>query len=674
MSLPVDMDPDEVEAFLQDTDDQLLVLNQSVVRLESEADNQELLQAVFRAAHTLKGNAGLIHHERMARLTHALETVLDRVRKGALSVTPELVDVILGCIDLLEALKQEVVTRSESGVDVVGAIDWLQAYQGAKGEGPAQATKKLDLTIDEETQVRLTNNSSLSALHVVATIEERSIAPAVRIYQMITALAKLAEIIRCCPTLEDVERETEARVFEALALTTSDPKVVQSTLEDISDIESVQVEAIGASRPAAGAFRKVAPNSVQTPDLKADSRVRISIEQLDHLMNLAGELVVSRTHLAQVEADIRQSNDAQGTQNELLLRDVTTQMGRLIDQLAEEVMRARMVPVGPLFAKFPRLVRDVSRSLNKQVELVIEGQDTELDRSIIETIGDPLIHLLRNAVDHGLETLEERERVGKPPKGTVVLSASQREGYIVITVADDGHGIDPDNMRRTAVSKGMLNEEAAASLSDQEAIDLIFLSGVSTAEKVTNLSGRGVGMDIVRTSIERLNGSVDVRSQVGLGTTVEITLPLTMAIVPSMLVSVGEGIYAVPLSLVADVHRMRDVTVQTIRGREAVVLRNELLPLFRLRNLLALGDGRPSKNDGYIVVLRWGRMSAGVVVDGLIGSQDVVIKSLGPLTGNWRGLAGGSILGSGKIALILDVPELFRFAARRQDRLMREAS
>lgn len=404
------------------------------------------------------------------------------------------------------------------------------------------------------------------------------------------------------------------------------------------------------------------PAEASTPRVSLENRVRVGIDQLDRLMNLTGELVVSRTHLLQIESDLQA---AYGGDDLTQLNQVATQLSRGIDQLHEEVMRARMVPVASLFNKYPRLVRDVARRMDKQVDLVIEGQDTELDRSVIEAIGDPIVHLLRNAVDHGIEPPEERARVGKPAKGTVVLSAQQQEGRILICVSDDGGGIDSEKLRRKAVATGLMSQEAAEALSEAEAIELLFRSGVSTAQEVTDVSGRGVGMDIVRTNIERLSGSTEIHTTLGEGTTFELSLPLTLAIVPAMLVITAGNVYAVPLSSVVEVQRLELDQVQTIDGKEVVRLRNQVLPLLRLRRLFRLNGHDAPKDIGQLVVMRWGRVSAGLLVDELVGNQEVVIKSLGPLLRGTRGLAGGSILGSGRIALILDIPALIKLAQRR---------
>lgn len=658
MTLEFDLTPEELEVFIQDADDQLAVMNESLVLLEANQGDPETLQAIFRAAHTLKGAAGLIQHERMAHLTHALETVLDRLRKGHLSVTAELVDVMLASVDMLMALKEEVVTLQESGVDVDAAVEWLQTFD-------------LDENAHHDPQ-HSPVPAAPSALHpdsgafeVVVTIEESSFAPGARLYQVLSALNALGQVLHSEPAPEEVEEGSEKREIRAVVATDRPVEDLYDALGAISEVAAVKIEeAPSAQMPqkADGQRNLSAPVASGPGLLSLDDRVRIGVQQLDELMNLTGELVVGRTHLMQIEADLERRYEDPSVGS---LGQVSLQLSRIIDQLAEEVMRARMVPVASLFAKFPRLVRDLSRTLGKEVELVIQGQDTELDRKVIEAMGDPLIHLLRNAVDHGLESPEERERSGKPRQGRIVLAARQHEGHILVTVSDDGRGIDPRVLRHAAMERGYLTEEAAASLSDEEAIELIFRSGMSTAKQVTDLSGRGVGMDIVRANIERLNGSIEVYSRVGEGTTFELTLPLTLAIVPSMLVNVGGGVYAIPLSAVVDVQSLEGKDTSTIEGRQVVVLRGHVLPIIRLADLFD-GHCRSDVSEGRMVVVRWGRLEAGFVVDGLIGNQDVVIKSLGPLLGEIQGFAGGSILGNGTIALILDVPSLFRLALRLQ--------
>jgi two-component system chemotaxis sensor kinase CheA len=669
MPLTFDVSPDEIEAFLEDTNEQLALLDQAVVELEARSDDEALLQAIFRAAHTLKGNAGLIQHHRMAELTHALETVLDRLRKGQLEVTPGLIDVVLASVDALKALKEELITREESAVDVAEAVRRLHDYHEEQ-EAPSAAHQSADL-VTPEVRALLGAPDAPPAYRVTAAVDATSIAPAARIYQLHAALGTLAEVLATSPPADDIEMGTTATRYEALVLSregAEDLAAAVVAIPEIIDVQVVRQATPPAARPPAEQAPPAAGSApaAGTHPIELETKVRVGVDQLDRLMNLTGELVVSRTQLLQVANDPAALHSDQGISD---LNQVTVQLSRIIDQLHEEVMRARMVPVSSLFIKFPRLVRDVSRRLGKKIDLFIEGQETELDRSVIEAIGDPIIHLLRNAIDHGIESTEERLRAGKPETGTVRLSAQQHEGHIRITIADDGRGIDAAQMRRSAVEKGQLTAEAAEALSDGEAVELIFRPGLSTKEQVTDLSGRGVGMDIVRANIERLNGSVEIHTEVGVGTAFELTLPLTLAIIPAMLVTTGDNTFAIPLSSVVEVHRLTPGQIQTVEGAEVIRLRDQVLPLLRLRNLLRLpspdgGNGHHG-SPGQIVVIRWGRVEAGLMVDALIGNQEVVIKSLGPLLTGIRGLAGGSILGNGRIALILDVPNIIKLAMKR---------
>jgi two-component system chemotaxis sensor kinase CheA len=400
-----------------------------------------------------------------------------------------------------------------------------------------------------------------------------------------------------------------------------------------------------------------------------EKTVRIDVERLDTLMNLVGELVTGRTRLAQVEATLR--NQYGKGEMTTALSELNSDLGRVVDQLQEEVMQARMVPVAQLFSKFPRLIRDVARTAHKDVDFVIEGEATELDRTVIELIGDPLVHLLRNAVDHGLEPTQVRTAIGKPARGTVRLSAAHEEGNVVITVQDDGRGIDPARVRQAAVQRGLLSEDAAAKLDAHEATVLIFEPNFSTAEQVTEVSGRGVGLDVVRTNVKRLGGAVTVDSVVGQGSTFRMSLPLTLAILQTMLVNVGAEVYAIPLTGIIESLYLEDWKVSRVRGKSMIHWRGQALPLLPLRDFFThaeLMTDAPEDVKQAIVVVTWGKQRVGLWVDGLIGKEEIVIKSISPLIGNVPGISGCAILGDGRIALIVDVSGLIGTAmqARRQ--------
>jgi two-component system chemotaxis sensor kinase CheA len=386
--------------------------------------------------------------------------------------------------------------------------------------------------------------------------------------------------------------------------------------------------------------------------------VRISVEHLDTLMNLVGELVTDRTHLVQLQDSLRVRHSKDPAVSSL--GTMAAHFSRVVDQLQQEVMQARMLPIAHLFDKFPRVARDLARSEGKQVNLVIEGAATELDRSVIEAIGDPLIHLLRNAISHGIEQPHERHAANKPQEGTVRLTAAHEEGHIVITMQDDGRGIDPAKIRQAAVEREVISQEKASQLDDNAAISLIFQPNLSTAGQVTEVAGRGVGLDVVLTNVKRLNGSVMVESEVGRGTTFRLVLPLTLAIMQAMLVGVGNDVYAVPMTGIVEVLYHSDISVSSVKGRPVTKWRDQVLPLVSVRKLFNHAGlaASPNGREQAIVIVSWGKLTAGLLVDRLIGKQEIVIKSLSPIIGNVAGVSGCAVLGDGSVVLIVDVPGL----------------
>jgi two-component system chemotaxis sensor kinase CheA len=564
--LTFDIEADELEIFLQDVNEHLQTMEAGILHLEQGAD-PDTLNAVFRAAHTLKAVAATVGHQQMAELTHTLETLFGAMREGRLAPTQAVTDELLVTVDALRALRDEVVSRQASGIDVAAILTRLRALMdSAAGE------------------------------------ERDSYATGVITHPAVKDSAESAQKSPLVPTSQERE-ET----------------------------------------------------------------VRISVERLDTLMNLVGELVTERTRLAQVEDALCVQYGKGGAIGEL--SEMATHFSRVVDQLQQEVMEARMLPVAHLFNKFPRLVRDLARAADKQVDLVIEGEATELDRSIIEAISDPLIHLLRNAVGHGIESPQARVAAGKPASGALWLTAAHAEGHIVITVKDDGQGIDPAQIRRAAVSRGLLSEEEAAQLDDGEAVALIFQPNLSTAGQVTGVSGRGVGLDVVRTNVNRLSGSVMVESEIGHGATFRVTLPLTLAIVQAMLVVLGEDVYAIPLSGVVESMYLSDVHISNVKGNPAIYWRDQALPLLYLRQFFAhprLAAAPPDGARSAVVVVSWGALRVGLVVDKLVGKQEIVVKSLSPIIGRVPGLSACTILGDGRIALIMDIPGVIGAAMQAQ--------
>lgn len=674
--LSFDIAADELDIFLEEANEHLQALETGILTLERSVE-PSILNAIFRAAHTLKALGGTIGHQRLAELTHKMETLFDVMRSGEFTPTQSVIDDLLAAVDILKKLLGEIISQEASEVDVTGIITRLTAALTADDHAAASKnnpdpTPLYALTPEQVNQAKHYLETGQNLLEIRLNVTAGAFAPAARLSQGVIALLEVGKILAQQPSLTDLANSQHNGCLWAVLTTSAPSETVTKILADVSDLSEFQVQPYPLkTTPAAAPPPKAAPspNGVQVQG--GDKTIRISVERLDALVNLVGEMVTSRNRLLQLEGNWRHQANGHGTGHEL--NDIIGHVSRVVDQLQEEVMAARMVPIAALFEKFPRIVRDVARITGKEVNLVIEGGATELDRSLIEVIGDPLIHLLRNAVDHGIEPPQERVAVGKAVAGVVRLTAAHLEGQIVITIADDGRGIDPQKVRRAALKRGLLSEGEVSQLDDEAIIDLIFQPNLSTSEQVTEVSGRGVGMDVVRSNVERLNGSVVVESSMGYGTTFRVTLPLTLAIVQAMLVSVNGGVYAIPLASIIESLYVLEQMINTIKGRPAIQWRNSILPLLDLRDFfksrqpLPAEDGPRVKNSSKltVVTVNSGKLKTGLVVDKIIGKQDIVVKSISPIIGEVPGLSGGAILGNGEIALIVDVPNLINNAALR---------
>ncbi len=671
--LTFDIEADELEIFLDEVNEHMQVMESGILELERTTD-AALVNAVFRAAHTIKALAGTVGHHQMADITHTMENIFDAMRTQQLVANQAIIDDLLGAVDVLKTLRDEIITQEASGIDITATLSALKAVAGGQpAASPNGAHAASRLSPAELALVEQARQKNRLVFEAEVTTGPDTFAPAARLMQAAMALEEAGQVVGQHPNLTQLANgEHNGKLWAVVVANNGSSAEIEALLADVSDLAGFEVRPYSlppagqtASQPVAPQENGKSPKPAAKTELVAEKTVRISVERLDALMNLVGELVTNRNRLQLVEDELRSLHGKEEVMGQL--NETSTHMGRVVDQLQEEVMRARMLPISSLFDKFPRIVRDVARVAGKQVNLVIEGGTTELDRSLIEVIGDPLIHLLRNAVDHGIEPPAAREVAGKPATGTVNLSAAHVEGQIVISIVDDGRGIDPDKVRRAAIKRGLLTEERAAQLSDAEAIDLIFEPNLSTAEKVTDVSGRGVGMDVVRTNVERLSGAVEVDSALGKGTTFRVTLPLTLAIVDTMLVQLSNGVFAIPLTSINDVLYLSEVQVSTLTGQQAIRWRGSVLPLIDLRKFFA--DPRmPSVdfNDAKraIVSVAWGKQKSGLVVDRIIGKQGIVVKSLSRIMGELPGISGGTILGDGRIALIIDVPSLMNAALR----------
>jgi two-component system chemotaxis sensor kinase CheA len=671
MELRLDATPEELRLFLAETQELLDTLDEQLLRLEHAGSDPTLLQEVFRAAHTIKGNSAAIGHTRMAALTHAMETVLDRLRHGELAATSALVDRLLEATDVLKVLATEVETLEQSDVDVDSQIRALESWADTPQAATGRAVRPTQLPCPPG-----------ATHHLVLEFEAGPWAP-VRALQALMELEAVAEVLATHPSRAEIEQQRIDRRLEAWISTPQAPAAVREVLAQVPEVTVLSLlpaeEAVAAQTAEADERADEARATAPVASGRTGTTtVRIDVARLDTLLNLVGELVIDRTRLLELGRVLADQVGESRVLSELY--ETTQHLGRVTDELQAEVMKSRMLPIATVFSRFPRLVRDLATRQGKRVELVIEGQETELDRSVIEEIGDPLVHLLRNAIDHGVEPPGEREAAGKLPVARVRLAAEHTESSIVIVVEDDGRGIDPARVRARAVERGVLSPEAAARLTDTEAVDLIFAPGFSTAQEVSDVSGRGVGMDIVRTNVERVGGTVEVQTTVGAGTRFVLRLPLTLAIVHALLVRVGAGVYAIPLSSVTETLRVPASDVQRLQRQEAILLRGRVLPLVRLATVFGTRPGGaraaeptapPAAEDGaddmlLVVAVRLGERQVGLVVDRLLGDQEVVIKALGPLFGDVPGVSSAAILGDGTVALIVEVAGLIqRLASER---------
>ncbi|MDB4896094.1 MAG: CheA signal transduction histidine kinase [Firmicutes bacterium] len=693
MGFDFDMTAEDIKVFLDEADEQLQVMEAGVLRLEKEGESPEHLQEIFRAAHTLKGSSATLGHRKMAEVTHAMENVLDKLRKGKLAVSTAVVDTLFACLDVLMSFKEEIATGEEGDVTTEGIISRLgaidQAATGAtapvsaaaaQGGSPVAPGGMPPLSPAEEGHLRAGQGRGLTPVWLLAAVDKNASMPAVRTFQLLLAVGDAGEAVRSWPTLQEVEEDKLGEEIKALFLTGQRLDAVRTALAGVPEIQIIELTALASetgARPAPAAQAAAAVMAYQAPEVltpaaapaqeksaaavkggKNARTVRVDVDVMDNLMSLVGELVIDRTRLLQVLT--RLETEREGDDMAQVMSGALAHIGRMTSDLQDEIQRARMLPVDNLFRKFPRMVRDVAQKAVKEIEFVILGEETELDRSVIEEIGDPLMHLLRNSVDHGVEPAGDRLRAGKPAKGTVTLEAFHEENYIIISVRDDGRGMDPQRIRTSAVRKGLITEDAARRMPDHEVINLVWAPGFSTAEQVSDISGRGVGLDVVQKNIEKLNGSVEIRTEVGKGTEFRVKLPLTLAIIRSLQVQVLDTTYCMPLSSVVETDRIPVSAIQTVRQREVIVKRGEVIPILRLIEAFELErpEGYVEPDEYFVVIVSVMGKQIGIVVDTLIGEGDVVIKPLGTFIGDVPGISGATIMGDGDVAIILDISSL----------------
>jgi two-component system chemotaxis sensor kinase CheA len=680
--------------FLDESRESLQSLNASLLDLERDPSDPEPLTVIFRVAHSLKGMSATMGFDAMARLTHRMEEVLAAMRDDGAAVTPAVTDALFACLDTLQEMVDGVAEGDGQEVDaraVLARLDGIAGGDPAAAAGAAAAEVAATvapapageaLSEYDRMVVADAHERGMAVLRVDVTFEETCRLAAVRAFMVVQELEGMGDLIKSEPPGDRIEAgDVEGGVTLWIAAgDQADADAVRARVLGVSEVGAVVVAPVApaaaaalavAAEAEASATVAAAPPAVAARAADREGReraaaehrspgrvatVRVGTDRLDALMNLMGEMVIQRTRLAQLSAEHDLGD----------LRGAVEDMTRVTNDLQSLIMQVRMMPVEAVFMRFPRMVRDLANTLGKRLDLQISGEDTELDRTVIDGLGDPLVHMLRNAVDHGLESPEERVAAGKDPVGTIRLSARHAGNSVVIEVRDDGRGMDPDALRASVVRKGLMDRAAAAALSDQEALDLVFLPGFSTAVQTTDVSGRGVGMDAVRTAIGELNGDVAIESAVGRGSVFTIRLPLTLAIIQALLVSAGADprggpqVWAVPLEAIEETVIVDRAGTRPVGGRPCMVLRDAVVPLVWLRDCLSLGGGDRDAAGAPIevVVVRSGERRMGLVVDGLAGKQDVVIKHLPGFLGDVPGVAGATILGDGSVALIVDVAAL----------------
>ncbi len=643
-----------MEDFLIEAFEMNEQLDQDLVELEHNPEDLDLLNRIFRVAHTIKGSSSFLNLNILTHLTHNMEDVLNRARKGEIKITPDIMDVVLRSIDLMKTL---LVTIRDTGSDtnngkeneIEEAVKQLQAITSQNLEGAKERTKEAPKEENKEEAKGENKENKAKAPTAENTSSDNPLADEPDLdYANMSAEEVEAEIERLLNKRQEADKERRAQ------------KKQEAKQEVTPTKETPKTETPKASKTETKAKAKADTEENKAPSIGVEQTVRVDVRRLDHLMNLIGELVLGKNRLIRIYGDVEERYDGEKFLEEL--NQVVSSISAVTTDLQLAVMKTRMQPVGKVFNKFPRMVRDLSRELGKSIELIIEGEETELDKSIVEEIGDPLIHIIRNSCDHGIEPLEERRRLNKPETGKVQLSAYNEGNHIVIKISDDGKGLDPVMLKEKAIEKGVISERDAEGMSDREAFNLIFKPGFSTAKVVSNVSGRGVGMDVVKTNIEKLNGIIEIDSEVGVGTTQKLKIPLTLAIIQALLVGVQEEYYAIPLSSVLETVRISQDEIYTVDGKSVLRLRDEVLSLVRLSDIFKVDAILESNSDVYVVIIGLADQKIGVIVDYLIGQEEVVIKSLGYYLKNTRGIAGATVRGDGKITLIVDVGAMMDMA------------
>ncbi len=629
-----------VESFLVETKEILEKLDLNLIELENRPDDDELLNDIFRSFHTIKGTSGFLGLNKLTQVTHRCEDILNKLRRGEAVLTTELSDGIILAYDKIKELLYSIETNLNEDVSVDETVDVLTNLINALGGGNIEIKPVAEQKSEKKNEKDKASAKSKKVERKKVVSKKKKNGFKVVKKSPAKKITKILEPTRAeSKNIDKPKENTEEKITEV------NGELPKEGSKDEFKIEKTIQESSSKD------------NTLNNFIKKTENTIRVDVERLDELLNIASELVLGRNRLSQVNSEF--ALEYEGTKFSRDLADATKQIDLMTNELQLVVMKTRMVKIGKVFNRFPRLVRDLARETNKQVNLEIKGEDTELDKTLIEEINDPLVHLIRNSVDHGIEPPDKRTELGKDSNGTIRLSAEQEGNQIIITIEDDGKGIDPDIIKEKAISKGLLSREKSKELSKQDIYNLIFLPGFSTAEVVTNVSGRGVGMDVVKTNVTKLRGIISIESVVGNGTKIIVKLPLTLAIIPGMFVKVNSEIIVIPLNSVIEAFRVHIEDIHTINGNEVIRRRDSVIPLVSIDSLLYGNSQEMNKKIWQnVVVVGLAEKRFGIKVDELLGQKEVVIKSLGTYLGNVNGIAGSTIMGDGTVVMIIDISEL----------------
>lgn len=688
-----------LEIFIDETSEHIQSLNDCIMNLEQEPDNKDTINEIFRAAHSLKGMAGTMGFKRMQHLTHDMENVFSEVRNDKVKVNGEMIDVLFQCLDAIEGYLETIKSTSDEGTeeheDIITKLNEMLNGGGAaapaeapKAEAPAEAPKAaayeekfLDAEFNDSDKqaVKDKEKEGLKIYGVTVYVDQKCLLKSARAFLVFKAIEEIGSIVYYNPSSQDIEDEKFDFDFNIIVATDRSLEDVLNAAKGVLEIEnavgreisSAELENEAGNDVAAPA--EVTEETKNVPQVKTQAAstgnkapankqavtsrtVRVDIEKLDTLMNQVSELIIAKNSLVSIS-----SAEGAGGQSASFTEQIEY-LERITTSLHESVMKARMVPIESVVNKFPRMIRDLSKTLNKKMELVMTGEETELDRTVVDQIGDPLQHLLRNSADHGLESDELRIKRGKPEVGKIFLNAYQEGNNVVIEVGDDGNGIDTQQVKQKAIERGLVSADQAETLSQKEIIDFLFMPGFSMAKKVSDISGRGVGLDVVKSNIEALGGDVEVKSNLGEGSKFIVRLPLTLAIIQALMVEIEDEKYAIALGSIQNIEDIPASDVKYVQAKEVITLRGSVIPLIRLDKMLDVERKDPEaeekKTNLTVVIVKKGDNFAGLVVDRLMGQQEIVIKSLGKYINNNKMISGATILGDGEVALILDANTL----------------